>query len=263
MPATRAMSIGPHGQRSNSGFTMRFGFPKEAAQRPFLRAILPLPVDWRGRWGESGGFGARGGHRAAAARSPRRCLLGGARRILDYLVAGDVYQVNLARRLSAPVLAGSAVELAVALAEAAPAAHAAFIAAADGEGALLGNSPERFLASTPKAGWRPRPSKAPARALPPEADRAATAALLASAKDRAEHVMIVDLERNDLGRVCQTGTVAVASLARLLVPDGPPPGQHRAGPVAARNWPGCVAVGHVSGWIDHGRAQAARHADHR
>ena len=50
----------------------------------------------------------------------------------------------------------------------------------------------------------------------PEADRAAAAALAASPKDRAEHVMIVDLERNDLGRVCRTGSVEVTSLARVV-----------------------------------------------
>ena len=148
---------------------------------------------------------------------PDGVFLAGARRILDYLVAGDVYQVNLARRLSAPILAGSAVDLAVALAKAAPAAHAAFIAAADGSGALLGNSPERFLAVDPEGRVETAPIKGTRpRAADPEGDRAATAALLASTKDRAEHVMIVDLERNDLGRVCQTGTVEVASLARLL-----------------------------------------------
>src|SRR4029077_19744392 len=89
--------------------------------------------------------------------------------------------------------------------------------AADGAGWLLGNSPERFLAfngdgrveTRPIKGTRPRHAE-------PGADAAAAAALAASAKDRAEHVMIVDLERNDLGRVCRTGSVEVATLARLV-----------------------------------------------
>jgi para-aminobenzoate synthetase component 1 len=89
---------------------------------------------------------------------------------------------------------------------------------ADGENgtALVGNSPERFLSRTsagqvetwPIKGTRPRN-------LSDLAQRNA-AELLASAKDRAEHVMIVDLERNDLGRVCETGSVRVMDLCQVL-----------------------------------------------
>jgi para-aminobenzoate synthetase component 1 len=146
-------------------------------------------------------------------------FLDGVRRILEYLRAGDAYQVNLARRLSAACDAGgeAPVALAAALRARAPAPHAALIASADGAAWLLGNSPERFLAlagdgrveTRPIKGTRPRHADA-------SADGAAAAALTASAKDRAEHVMIVDLERNDLGRVCRTGSVEVATLARLV-----------------------------------------------
>ncbi len=146
-------------------------------------------------------------------------FLDGVRRILEYLRAGDAYQVNLARRLSAACDPGgeAPVALAAALRARAPAPHATLIAAADGAGWLLGNSPERFLAlagdgrveTRPIKGTRPRHAE-------PGADSAAAAALAASAKDRAEHVMIVDLERNDLGRVCRTGSVEVETLARLV-----------------------------------------------
>jgi para-aminobenzoate synthetase component 1 len=143
--------------------------------------------------------------------------LDGVRRILDYLVAGDAYQVNLSRRLSAPCGSGDPVELAVALAARAPAPSAAFIAAADGEGFVVGNSPERFLSLDTHGTVETRPIKGTrARGAAPKADRAAARALAGSDKDRAEHVMIVDLERNDLGRVCRTGSVEVASLARLV-----------------------------------------------
>jgi para-aminobenzoate synthetase component 1 len=142
--------------------------------------------------------------------------LEGARRVLAYLAAGDAYQVNLARRVSAP-FSGAAVELAAALRARAPAPFGAFIASADGAAALVGNSPERFLALDGRGAVETRPIQGTrARASSPGGDRDARAALVASPKDRAEHVMIVDLERNDLGRVCETGSVAVEGVARVL-----------------------------------------------
>ena len=143
----------------------------------------------------------------------------GVARVLEYLRAGDAYQVNLSRRLSATCETGGAapVALAAALRARAPAPHATLIMAADGDGALVGNSPERFLAVSPDGAIETRPIKGTrSRGETPEADRAAAEALAAAAKDRAEHVMIVDLERNDLGRVCGTGSVEVASLARVV-----------------------------------------------
>jgi para-aminobenzoate synthetase component 1 len=159
---------------------------------------------------------------AAAAAGPLASdhdpagYLDGARRVLEYLVAGDVYQVNLARRLSAP-FGGSAVELAAALRARAPAPLAAFLVSADGAAALVGNSPERFLALDGQGAVETRPIKGTrARGATPAADEAARSALAASGKDRAEHVMIVDLERNDLGRVCETGSVVVDGVARVM-----------------------------------------------
>ncbi|HMF39457.1 MAG TPA: anthranilate synthase component I family protein [Polyangia bacterium] len=156
---------------------------------------------------------------ALTADHPDARFLDGVRRVLEYLRAGDAYQVNLSRSLSAPCAPSAAVPvaLAAALRARAPAPHAAMIVAADGEGALVGNSPERFLAVSADGAIETRPIKGTrSRGDTPEADRAAAAALDASAKDRAEHVMIVDLERNDLGRVCRTGSVQVASLARVV-----------------------------------------------
>jgi para-aminobenzoate synthetase component I len=154
-----------------------------------------------------------------AADHPDEVFLRGVERVLEYLRAGDAYQVNLSRRLSATCATdeGAPVALAAALRARAPAPHAALIVSADGAGALVGNSPERFLAVGPDGAVETRPIKGTRpRGATPEADRAAAAALAASAKDRAEHVMIVDLERNDLGRVCRTGSVEVASLARVV-----------------------------------------------
>jgi para-aminobenzoate synthetase component I len=152
------------------------------------------------------------------AVDPPAQYLAGARRVLEYLRAGDVYQVNLARRLRAPCRADGppGLELFARLAAHAPAPFALWLAP-DGDGrALIGNSPERFLrrsadgwiATAPIKGTRPRGG--------PSDDAARAQDLLAAPKDRAEHVMIVDLERNDLGRICQTGSVAVEQPLRLL-----------------------------------------------
>jgi para-aminobenzoate synthetase component 1 len=156
-------------------------------------------------------------------------FLAGVGRILDYLHAGDTYQVNLSRRLRATATAGAPVALAAALRSRAPAPHAAFIAGVAGaptdaltdsltdDLTILGNSPERFLALAADGSVETRPIKGTRpRGGDPASDAASAAALLGAAKDRAEHVMIVDLERNDLGRVCRAGSVEVASLARLV-----------------------------------------------
>ena len=145
--------------------------------------------------------------------------LAGVRRVLEYLLAGDAYQVNVSRRLRADCPTSDAVALAAALRRRAPAPYGALIAGGDGETWLVGNSPERFLAvgdpgagaveTRPIKGTRPRGDDV-------AADRAAAEALATAEKDRAEHVMIVDLERNDLGRVCRTGSVEVAGGSRVI-----------------------------------------------
>jgi para-aminobenzoate synthetase component 1 len=130
-------------------------------------------------------------------------------RVRDYLAAGDVYQVNLARRLVARILTpGDALALYHALASVAPAPYGALIEA-DGVTVISG-SPERFLAS---AGDRieTRPIKGTRPRTPTGA-----AELAAADKDAAEHLMIVDLERNDLGRVAETGSVRVDELGYVV-----------------------------------------------
>lgn len=131
-------------------------------------------------------------------------------RVLDYLAAGDAYQVNLARRLVARVAApGDALAVYAALAERAPAPYGALIEA-DGVTVISG-SPERFLAALGDGRLETRPIKGTrARGADAAAERAA---LVASEKDAAEHLMIVDLERNDLGRIATPGSVRVDALA--------------------------------------------------
>ena len=130
-------------------------------------------------------------------------------RIRDYLAAGDVYQVNLARRHVAKItMPGDALALFRALIDVAPAPYSALIEA-DGI-TLVSGSPERFLSmvgdrieTRPIKGTRPRVAGGDVE-------------LAASEKDAAEHLMIVDLERNDLGRVAETGTVRVDDLGYVV-----------------------------------------------
>jgi anthranilate synthase component 1 len=130
------------------------------------------------------------------------------RRAKEHIVAGDLYQANLSRpwrlRLSA---AGDARFVYEALRRANPAPFAASVHF--GGMSILSSSPERLLkvegraiSTRPIAGTRPRTGD-------PDQDRRETAALVAHPKERAEHVMLIDLERNDVGRVCEAGSVRV------------------------------------------------------
>ncbi len=118
--------------------------------------------------------------------------------------AGDLFQANLCMRLQGR-LDGDAFDLFAAAAEALPTDRAAFVAGPWGTVASL--SPELFLS---RAGRTVR--SAPIKGTRPAGGRAE---LAASEKDRAENVMIVDLVRNDLGRVCRPGTVRVTALAEV------------------------------------------------
>src|SRR5262245_9606285 len=130
-------------------------------------------------------------------------------KIRDFLAAGDVYQVNLARRHVARVNAGGdALALYRTLAEVAPAPYGALIEA-DGLTVISG-SPERFLASS-GARIETRPIKGTRPRKPGGAEE-----LAAADKDAAEHLMIVDLERNDLGRIAETGSVRVDELGYVV-----------------------------------------------
>jgi len=131
--------------------------------------------------------------------------LAACRRALAHIAAGDIYQANLARSWRAPLPDGvTAPTLYARLRSANPGAFAG-IAQFD-DLAILSSSPERLVRvrgrqvdTRPIAGTRPRSG----------ADADAIAAMTGSAKERAEHVMLIDLERNDLGRICEAGSVRV------------------------------------------------------
>lgn len=133
-------------------------------------------------------------------------------RVQHYIRAGDCYQVNLAQRFAAEVSGDHWLGY-QALRRLNPAPYSAFL---NFPGArILSSSPERFLEvkqgrveTKPIKGTRPR-------AAAPEADSALARELRDSTKDRAENLMIVDLLRNDLGKVCVPGSVAVPRLFEI------------------------------------------------
>lgn len=133
-------------------------------------------------------------------------------RIRDYIAAGDCYQVNLTFPFAGTCL-GDPLALYARLRAAQPVAHGGLLMTP--EACLLSFSPELFVERTGGV-IRSRPMKGTAaRGADPAADAAARAALAASAKDRAENVMIVDLIRNDLGRVARPGSVRVEALCAV------------------------------------------------
>ena len=131
---------------------------------------------------------------------------------IDYVRAGDIFQVNLAQQFSVPA-ACDPLALYRRARRLNPAPFAGFYAA--GDTTIASMSPERFLRVKGDRAWM-HPIKGTRRMLAsPEADLWAGADLGASAKDRAENVMIVDLVRNDLARVCRPESVRVEALCRL------------------------------------------------
>jgi para-aminobenzoate synthetase component 1 len=142
----------------------------------------------------------------------RSGYLAGVRRAIEYIHAGDCFQVNFAQRLLTPAVVPP-FDLYLRLRERNPATFAGYFDL--GEYVVASASPERFLKLEDEAvETRPIKGTRPRGASPAE-DEARGRELLASAKDRAENVMIVDLLRNDLGRVCRYGSVRVPELCRL------------------------------------------------
>jgi para-aminobenzoate synthetase component I len=132
--------------------------------------------------------------------------------ILEHILDGDVYQLNLSQRFEAP-FRGDFTALYGALREANPAPMSAVIDT--GEVRILSSSPELFLA---RDGDRveTRPIKGTRRrTFDPVADAAAEADLMASAKERCELAMVIDLERNDLSKNARVGSVRVRDEGRL------------------------------------------------
>lgn len=133
---------------------------------------------------------------------------------LAHIRAGDVYQINLSQRFETPCVRDE-FDTYLRLRAQAPAPFAAFLRYPGY--VVMSCSPERFLRYEPAhrlVETRPIKGTRP-RGPGPRSDRALAQELLSSAKDRAENVMIVDLERNDLGRVAEIGSVRVDGLCEL------------------------------------------------
>jgi para-aminobenzoate synthetase component I len=135
-------------------------------------------------------------------------------RAREWIAAGDIYQVNLSHRLRLELPAGAGLwPVYLRLRQVSPAPHAAYLNLGGRE--IASASPETFLdcapgrvLTRPIKGTRPRGAR-------PAADLALRRELAASPKERAELVMITDLERNDLGRIAKVGSVRVAALCEV------------------------------------------------
>jgi para-aminobenzoate synthetase component 1 len=130
------------------------------------------------------------------------------RRAVEYIHAGDLFQANISQRFSA-VGRPEPMDLYRRLRQRSPSPYSAFLRVSNLGNAVISSSPELFyqtrgdrIVTRPIKGTRPRGAT-------PAEDQAQLAELIASPKDRAELAMIVDLERNDLGRICTYGSIRV------------------------------------------------------
>lgn len=146
------------------------------------------------------------------AHTDREEFLASVRRAKEHIAAGDIFQVVLSQRFSAPY-AGDGVDLYRVLRAVNPSPYMFYLRTRDVT--LVGSSPEPLVRvegdtvlTRPLAGTRPRGATA-------SEDGRMRADLLADEKERAEHVMLVDLGRNDLGRVCVPGSVTVDELMEV------------------------------------------------
>jgi para-aminobenzoate synthetase component 1 len=162
--------------------------------------------------------------------------LSAVKRVIEYIRSGDVFQVNLAQRLLFSAR-DDPVPLYLRLRRRNPAPFAGYFDL--GEFQVVSASPERFLKVTDRAvearpikGTRPRTGR-------PEADQQAGHELAQSEKDRAENVMIVDLLRNDLSRVCEPESVRVSQLCALETYQYV---QHLVSAVCGQLRPGCTPI---------------------
>ncbi|GLS05922.1 hypothetical protein GCM10007860_30850 [Chitiniphilus shinanonensis] len=148
---------------------------------------------------------------AQVAEDDSQAFLDGVAACKRYIVEGDVFQVNLSRGWDVTLAQGDAHDLYARLRAANPAPFSALYDLGDGRH-VVSSSPERLVSvrgslvqTRPIAGTHPRGAT-------PAEDEALKTRLLATVKERAEHIMLVDLERNDLGRIAVPGTVEVDEL---------------------------------------------------
>jgi para-aminobenzoate synthetase component 1 len=184
----RVFAIGPDAAAAEAGLER-------------LRANGPPPAPLAGAAFEARGTGAA--HRQAVAQT------------VTAIARGEIFQANVARAWTGALAPGTApFDVLARLAATSPAPFAGYLRLPGR--AVVSNSPERFVEVTAQGRAQTRPIKGTRpRGRTPQEDRTLADELLASAKDRAENLMIVDLMRNDLARVCRPGTVAVEAFCAL------------------------------------------------
>jgi para-aminobenzoate synthetase component I len=180
------------------------GLPRGGPEGPQPRTDAPPSYLVEGGWWDG---------LALRSSFTRADYLNAVSRVREYIYAGDIFQANLSQRFEAP-LVQAPWEFYRTLRRVNPAPFGAFF---DVPGApVLSTSPERFLRVSAAGHVETRPIKGTrSRGLGPEHDAALGQALTESAKDRAENLMIVDLMRNDLSRVCEPGSVRASELFAL------------------------------------------------
>lgn len=152
------------------------------------------------------------GHTEVLSDFSREGYIKSVERVMEHLRAGDAYQVNLSQRLLTPD-PGDPVAMYLRLRNRNPAPFAGYLDGGDWQ--VASASPERFLRlDSGKVETRPIKGTRP-RGKTPDDDKRIGAELIVSEKDRAENVMIVDLMRNDLSRVCTDASVEVEALFSL------------------------------------------------
>ncbi|MES0278279.1 MAG: aminodeoxychorismate synthase component I [Dehalococcoidales bacterium] len=194
------------------------GFPEEDETARKRRAqarldeLKALILSGRPKGAGSAGTAPVGSEIALKANFSRRQYLKAVAVAREYILAGDIFQVNISQRFEAK-LAAPPYELYRQLRLVNSAPFASYLGFE--EVSVVSASPERFLRLSGDL-VQTRPIKGTRRRGATLAEDAALAnELLSSVKDRAENVMIVDLERNDLGRICRYGSVKVTELAVL------------------------------------------------
>ncbi|MFM1976101.1 MAG: hypothetical protein RL145_947 [Pseudomonadota bacterium] len=152
---------------------------------------------------------------ALSPSSPRSTVESQIKRAIDYIQAGDIFQANISARFSGQLAPGDTpLDLFRRLMGRHPSPFAAYLCL--GDKIVASHSPERFISRTATGILETRPIKGTApRYKDPAQDRRSAEILLASEKDRAENLMIVDLMRNDIARVCEAGSVKVPRLCDL------------------------------------------------
>ncbi len=184
------------------------------AESPALLDEARSELDSMTRTQASTGPNAAGRFDLTLEAAPATEFIQGVCRILEYILDGDVFQVNLSRRWTgraAEPIDPSLVHARLTGSNAAPFAGLARLPG----GAVVSSSPERLVTvdrgvvqTRPIAGTRPRGSSR-------DGDRRLSDELMTHPKERSEHIMLIDLERNDLGRVCEPGSVEVDQLMVL------------------------------------------------